>query len=247
MIENNRLWPLLAAPLMVACGDRAPEAAPADAPGAAETAAAVAPESVDRVRIAGVLVVGENTREFRPCDGSEALWLDGPIVVDLVGLHGELAPGVEPFEGVFLDLVADIGPPPAVGPGTGYPASAIAHMLRRAAYEGWSCDDVDPALVVEARGTEPFWTLRVTETGGEYVTPEERTSLEFGPLAEDDEGWVIQGTGTEVGNVFVALTPVPCRNAMSGAYSHLEAVVEIGGRRLNGCAYLGPAHDPDAG
>ena len=98
-----------------------------------------------------------------------------------------------------------------------------------------------------ASGTEPFWSLRVTSQGAEFATPEGRRSLDVGVLEEDPEGWVVQGTDPDGGNVFVSLTPIPCRDAMSGAYSHLTAEVQLGGRILRGCAYLGPESDPDSG
>ena len=227
-----------------ACGGDADAPPPAGATAADSVAAVPTPGPV---RTAGVFVLGEGTVEFRPCDGGEPLWLDGPLVPDLVELHGELAPGVEPFEGVFVDLVGHLGPGPAMGSGIAYSGSLIPLRVRRAAYEGWNCGDDDPAVVVEVRGTEPFWTLRVTDQEVDFATPEGRRTLEMGPLSDDAEGWVLQGTDADGSNVFVSLTPIPCRDAMSGAYSHLSAEVEIGGRRLQGCAYLGPTADPDAG
>lgn len=207
----------------------------------------VEPELRGPIRTAGLLLVGEGIAEFQSCDGAAPLWLDGPLALDLLELHAELAPGVEPFEGIFIDVVANVGPPPAVGPGTAYEGALIVLFLRRAALEGWNCGDDDPAVVVGASGTEPFWALRATADGAELATPEGRMALELGDLTEDDEGWLMQGTTPDGGNVFVSLVAVPCRDAMSGAYSHLSAEVQAGGRSLRGCGWLGPASDPDAG
>ena len=49
--------------------------------------------------------------EFQSCDGGAPLWLDGPLAIDLQELHAELAPGVEPFEGIFIDVVANDSDP----------------------------------------------------------------------------------------------------------------------------------------
>ncbi len=205
------------------------------------------PEFRGPERLAGILLIGENVVEFQPCDGSEPLWLDGPLAIDLQELHDELTPGVEPFEGIFLDVVANIGPPPAVGPGIDYGAAAIVLFLRRAALEGFNCGDVSDDLVVQASGTEPFWSLRVDTQGAEFATPEGRVALDLGPLRADEEGWLMQGSGPDGGNVFVSLVSMPCRNAMSGAFSHLTVEVQAGGRSYDGCAFLGPTSDPDAG
>lgn len=236
---------LLLAAFLAGCGgDAAP---PADAPDEAIPAdEAQGVESRTGVRVAGVLMVGENTAEFRPCEGGAPLWLDGPLSADLVALHDELTPGVEPLEGIFLDVVADIGPPPATGPGTAYEGALIVDQVRRAAFEGWNCGDVDADLVVGAAGTEPFWRLEVGSEAAEFATPEGTRILEMQPIEQDPEGWVLQGTDPDAGNVFVSMITLPCRNAMSGAYSHLTVEVQMGERTLRGCGWLGPSADPDA-
>ena len=225
-------------------GDSVPQDE-AEGPGAAAPAEAEAPV-LSRVRITGGLLVGENIQEFQPCAGGPAYWLDGPLTPDVLELHAELAPGVEPFETIFLDVVADLGPPPAVGPGTTYEGSVLVQRLRRAAFEGWGCDDMAADLVVEASGTEPFWQLRITEADAVFTTPESSVALDMGELRSDFEGFLAQGSDPEVGNVFLTLTEVVCRNAMSGALTHLTARLERGGRVYEGCAFLGPSGDPDA-
>lgn len=233
----------LAVGVVAACGgDEA--APPPDA--APQEQDQIAPELRGPIRAAGLLLIGEGIVEFQSCDGGAPLWLDGPLALDLQELHYELAPGVEPFEGIFIDVVANVGPPPAVGPGTAYDGALIVLYLRRAALEGWDCGDVDPTVVVQASGTEPFWSLNVTTEGAEFATPQGRQAIEFGALTEDDEGWVMQGTGPDGGNVFVSLVALPCRDAMSGAYSHLSAEVQTGGQTFSGCGWLGLLSDPDA-
>ena len=233
----------LALGVVAACGGDEPAPPPEAAPAAQDAAE---PELRGPIRVAGLLLIGEGVVEFQSCDGDAPLWLDGPLAIDLQELHYELAPGVEPFEGIFIDVVANVGPPPAVGPGTAYDGALIVLYLRRAALEGWNCGDVDPAMVVQAAGTEPFWSLSIKNEGAEFATPEGRRTLDMGELQEDEEGWVLQGLGPDGGNVFVSLVAVPCRNAMSGAYSHLSAEVQVGGQTFRGCGWLGALSDPDA-
>jgi uncharacterized membrane protein len=232
----------LALGLVGACGGE--EAAPPPAEPAAQEV--TEPELRGPIRAAGLLLIGEGVVEFQSCDGGPPLWLDGPLAIDLQELHAELAPGVEPFEGIFIDVVANVGPPPAVGPGTAYDGALIVLLLRRAALEGWNCGDDDPTAILGASGTEPFWSLSVTTEGAEFATPEGRIRLDLGELTNDEEGWVMQGTSPDGGNVFVSLVEIPCRDAMSGAYSHLSAEVQSGGQAFRGCAWLGPVFDPDA-
>jgi putative lipoprotein len=239
---------MVGAAMMVAAGGACGGDAPPESGATPGADVSAEPEAVvlSRVRVAGSLLVGENTQEFQPCAGGPAYWLDGPLTPDVLELHAELVPGVEPFESIFLDVVADLGPPPAVGPGTSYEGSILVQRLRRAAFEGWGCDDMTADLVVEASGTEPFWQLRITETEAVFQTPDTRVVLDMGELQSDFEGFIVQGTDPELGNVFLYLTEMVCRNAMSGALTHLGARLERGGRTLEGCGFLGPVGDPDA-
>lgn len=208
--------------------------------------AAPAIDYVQAVRMAGVLMLGENSSEFLPCGDGPELWLDGPLSLDLIELHDEMTPGVEPFEGIFIDVVADIDPPPATGPGRVYPGSLIVEFLRRAAFEGWNCGDVGDDVWFAADGTEPFWSLEVTEAGAVFTTPDGGArALALGEIRMEEEGWVVPGADPESG-VEVRLIDAPCRNAMSGAFSHLMAQVTIGDVVHEGCGWFGPAADPDA-
>lgn len=230
--------------LLAACGG-SDESAVDRLPDEAE----MAPPTVEflaSVRVTGVVMVGENLTEFLPCGEGPELWLNGPLALDLLDLHAEMTPGVEPFEGMFIDAVADIGPPPATGAGVAYPGALIVEHLRRAAYEGWNCGDIRSEIHLEASGTEPFWTLAVTEAGATFTTPDGGARpVELGELRMVPEGWAISGTEGER-PVEVRLEDLGCRNAMSGAYSHLTATVTIGGTELRGCGWFGEALDPHA-
>lgn len=240
----RRAVTLAFAGLLAGCGG-AGDAPPEQAAGEADTARTTV-EFGSSLRMTGIVMVGEGLTEFLPCGDGPELWLDGPLALDILELHGEMTPGVEPFEGMFIDVVADIGPPPATGVGVGYPAALIVGQLRRAAYEGWNCGDIRSEVHLEASGTEPFWTLSMTEAGTTFTTPDGGARpLELGEVRMVPEGWAISGSDG-AGTVEVLLEDDGCRNAMSGAYSHLMATVTMGETVLRGCGWFGEALDPHA-
>lgn len=215
-------------------------------PGDSEVEAAGSPtDSVEfetSVRKMGLVVVGPNFTEFAPCGEGPELLLDGPLALDILDLHAAMTPGVEPFEAMFIDVVADVGPPPATG--SGYPASLIVHELRRAAYEGWDCADTRADTHFEASGTEPFWTLAMTESATTFTTPDAGARpVELGELRMVPEGWAFSGSDG-IRSIEVLLEDGGCHNAMSGAYSHLVATVTLGEQTLVGCGWFGEALDP---
>jgi putative lipoprotein len=194
------------------------------------------------VRVAGHMVFGRDRRDFQPCQGGAEYWVDGPALPDLLELHDALTPGVEPFEAVFVDVLAEVDEPPATGAGTALAGTLDVLEVRRVAWEGGSCDATAPDLVVEARGNEPFWVLEVREGGVGFATPEgEWTWQAAGPPARSPEGWRASGT-TDAGEPYaLTLALGGCQDSMSGAWSHLSATLVAGGREWTGCAWLGPA------
>lgn len=231
--------------LLAACGGGGGDAPPGEG-AASEMAPMAGVEYLTAARITGIVMVGQGLTEFLPCGEGPELWLNGPLAIDIAELHGEMTPGVEFFEGMFIDVVGDIGPPPSVGAGSAYPASLIAKHLRRAAYEGWNCGDIRPEVQLEAWGTEPFWNLQLTDEGARYTTPDGGTRrVQLGEVRMVPEGWTVSGTADELA-VEVFLEDFGCRDAMSGAYAHLSATVTIGGTEMQGCAWFGEALDPDA-
>lgn len=207
--------------------DRAP---PPGVPG--EEAVAVAP-SARASRFLGVLTL-EGGAEFILCEGTP-LPLDGPAFLDMVGLHSELAPGLEPMEGIFADVLGEVRESQE-GPWL------RALELRRAALEGWGCgrDEVD--ILLEASGTEPFWTLTVQDSLAIWRMPEgSKQFVHGGPALMPRGGWevVVDAVDARV-ELRAEFYQEPCRDSMSGAWSHLSAEVVLEGREYRGCAFIGP-------
>ena len=158
-----------------------------------------------------------------------------PEMLELAGLHAELAPGLEPIEGIFVDVLGEMRED-AQGPWL----NVIG--LRRAALEGWGCDRDERSLVMEASGTEPFWTLTVEDSVASWRTPEGvKQFVHDGPFAMRWGGWELESrSGADEPELRAELYQQPCRNAMSGAWSHLSVEVVLAGRTFRGCGFLGP-------
>jgi uncharacterized membrane protein len=198
--------------------------------------------SGDIVRVTGVAVIGQDRRDFQACAGGPEYWLDGPAVQELMELHEQLTPGQEPFESVFVDMLAAGGPPPGTGPGASLAGTVDVLELRRVAYLGWSCDEDDDDLVAEASGNEPFWHLEVRGGSAVLTTPEgsPRTFSTQG-LRPSPEGWMIEGASDAGQTLTLTLAIGGCQDSMSGNWTHLQATLALDDERLQGCGFLGPA------
>jgi uncharacterized membrane protein len=230
--------------LAAACGGDAPSDTPPDTP-PGERADAAVPTAADPLagggiqRVTGFILIGPDRRDFQACAGGPEYWVDGPALPGIYDLHDNLTPGQEPYEAIFVDVLAAPGSPPSSGPGASLAGRLDVLEVRRAAFEGWGCRDVDQELVVEARGNEPFWLLEVLESGATFSTPEGDRSYQAEGPVPSPEGWRLTGT-TDTGAPFTLILEVGgCVDSMSGAWSHLAARLETGSDVLEGCGFLG--------
>lgn len=188
-------------------------------------------------RFTGLFTVEEGWR-FIPC-GEEPIPLEGPAIPDLLAIYDELVPDGE--ESMFVDLLGQV----RERDGRGW---LEAMEVRRAHYEGFGCDDVVQGQL-EASGTEPFWRLTVEEGTATWNTPGgSRAFVHDGMRLDESGGWVVQGRGADAPaggqpTLQVEAWPEPCRNQMSGAYSHLQVEVTLDGEVFRGCAVLGAAYE----
>lgn len=233
--DPRRTAPLLLLLLSAACGGgEPPEAAPDDATGMEEDAA---PVEAGPQRLQGILTL-EGEPELLLCDGTPYP-VDGPAFPEMAELHTQLTPGAEPLEGIFVDVLAEVREGER-GPWV----DALA--LRRAAFEGWGCRDRTDGLLYRGSGTEPFWNLVVEEGRARWETPEgSRSFVHDGVVQMPRGGWELEARA-EGGNggLRAEFHSEPCRNAMSGAWSHLAVTVELGGETFQGCAFRGPEAEP---
>lgn len=219
---------------LAACGGEAPADDTGGPIGGGEGEASTA----DVALLRGYLTVDQGP-VLALCSTGEERTVDGPAYAELLDLHAALAPGVQPLEGVFVEVLG------AFSEGDRGP-SVEAIEVRRAAWEGGSCDEPQPGLAFRASGTEPFWSLSVLGESMTWSTPEGQEVLEHrGPYRSDRGDWLVDGT-FEVGAPVGAASALsarfyaePCRDAMSGAWFHMTAEVAFEDREYRGCAYAG--------
>jgi uncharacterized membrane protein len=172
-----------------------------------------------------------------PCSDSEldVRLVPGPEVLDLVGIHGELVPGDTPVETIFVDLLGE-----AIEE-RGEISFEVLEVYR-AGWEDWGCtwQPLVEDLRFAASGTEPGWTVHVAMDSTVRLsrmdgTVEGRATAIEGTLAS---GWTISGSvGSEA--FTLELDEAPCRNEMSGGWSHLEALLTLEGEERRGCGFIG--------
>ncbi|MDT8340801.1 MAG: hypothetical protein RQ751_04745 [Longimicrobiales bacterium] len=208
----------------------------AESSGPPSGGAAAVETSAGPERLTGYLTV-EGRPEVALCRGG-ALSVDGPALPDLLDLHLALAPGLEPLEGVFVDVLGEVR-------SDDRETWLDALEVRRASFEGWGCRADEAGLVLDAWGNEPFWSLTVGPETAMWRTPEgERSYGHDGPFPLPRGGWALEGVTADGSVAWSAqILQRPCQDTMSGAYAHLEITVELGGSVYRGCAYSGAAWD----
>lgn len=201
-------------------------------PGPGAGSAVSGPEEFPVTRYRG-LFSAENGWTFTPC-GDVEIPAEGPAIPDLLEIYEELVPETAPRQVLFVDALAQLRD-------DGRRVRVDLLEVRRAWHEGTGCDDDETGILLEASGTEPFWNVRVEESVLVWQTPEALRRFRHGGLEQSETGsFVVRGTEEE-GDASIAIEawPEPCRNQMSGAFSHLQAEITLEGRTVAGCAYLG--------
>ncbi len=91
-------------------------------------------------------------------------------------------------------------------------------------------------LTFLARGSEPFWSARISGNTVVVLEPE-RDSLVINATSrvEADSLWVWESAD----DFRVRITRIGCFDSMSGAYSAFTAELTVNGRTLSGCALAG--------
>jgi uncharacterized membrane protein len=187
----------------------------------------------------GLATFGHEVRSFRPCGAEKSFW-----AIDSTGvlweLHGELAPGAEPYEEVFARVRGHLGPPPTEGFGASYEGTLVVKEVLYAAGEGFGCDTDWSRFSYRASGNEPFWTL--------HITPQELSLNQLGleeriwPLTSEKharDAAHFSGQAPDGSIIEVVFSQDPCRDSMSGAYYSLSVAIQIEGGKLFGCGMEG--------
>jgi uncharacterized membrane protein len=103
------------------------------------------------------------------------------------------------------------------------------------------CEQPAPNYNVFARGGEPAWSLRVTDSGVEF-TEADSTTLQLPPVAPRNAGdGTVYEASTNAGvphTLSLTLRSIGCYEG-SQAYTSNRAEVVIDGRAFTGCAWRG--------
>jgi uncharacterized membrane protein len=103
--------------------------------------------------------------------------------------------------------------------------------------EGKSFDAVAPQEVVTMLGTEPFWSLTVNGTAGQWTTPDNQPGTQLALKRFTGNGG-LGFSGTLDGQPLTAtLTPGQCSDGMSDRTFPFVATIALGGETLVGCGY----------
>jgi uncharacterized membrane protein len=189
--------------------------------------------------ISGYAVFGHEVRSIRPCGEDAALWAIDSTQL-LWHLHGEFAPGVEPYEEVFVVVQASDAAAPSEGFGAEYAGSLYVDRVLYVAGEGWSCDLDLSRFQFRLAGNEPFWHLVVTDSTIELNRMGAELHAWTNIRTETiDSGFAIIATRDGAGDIEVTVREQPCRDSMSGAYHAYSASVVTAGEVLTGCAIRG--------
>jgi putative lipoprotein len=194
---------------------------------------------VDQVLLKGHAVYGHEVRSVRPCGEEESVWAIDTTQL-LWELHGELAPGIEPYEEVFVVVRGSEGAAPSDGFGANYPGSFVVDQVLYAAGEGFGCDMDLRLFHYRLSGNEPFWTLSIADATGE-LSRMDAPGLVWSDLRSEMTGVGIKymSDGSESGSLEIFIHEEPCRDSMSGAYHGYSASVSMADETLYGCAIHG--------
>lgn len=162
--------------------------------------------------------------------------VEGPLLYELAELHAELIPALGPGETIFVDLLGE-----ALQQGDDVSFDVLD--VYRAGWEDWGCT-WRPSLAeaeLVGSGTEPYWTVELSADSLVVTRPdaEEVRVAHAGFEGDVVAGWrfTLEVEGADWSFDF---GPEPCRNEMSGGYSHLRVAVTRPEGAWDGCGFVAP-------
>lgn len=175
--------------------------------------------------VAGRLTLVDAALRFAPC-GEEG---PGIVVEDLTG-EGRTLLDQFAWSGLVSNVMVRLD-------------GNRIQQFRYAGLEGLDCSRLPPDAEVEARGYEPFWSVRVVGATARVHTPEAFEGVSYGGgtwTREEHNRWRYEAR-TEDGGVPIVLrlTETRCVDNIWAAWYSYQAILEQDGRRLGGCAIEG--------
>lgn len=208
------------------------------------TAAHAAPPEIDprvpRSILRGMLVVEAGAATFRTCGekGRDYLVTDATREIELVRVHGELAP--RPGAPVFMELrgVVVAAPPDAK-----IDRLVHAEAIERAEREGPGCRRPIGRFDALVIGSTPAWQIEISRAGVTFAAIDPPGMKMFPPYTGEwpSVGGIRYEGTAESGALSIALEPSRCRDAATGNLYSLAARVQFNGADYRGCAFRGRA------
>jgi uncharacterized membrane protein len=209
-----------------------------------ETTAETEPPSESGLAIKrGIATFAADRNAFRPCGEQADLWM----IDQTEGLLPRTFAGEKPADGAPLKLYIEAYGERATT-AEDLPANANAagvFVLEEALYavvEGQTQGCATPArdYIVAARGSEPFWSVEVTEAALIWQQPDEPKEISLpAPQTQDSEGAVSYTAAGSNHQVELMIEAQACRDAMSGEYFAYAARAKLDGKQFMGCARIG--------
>jgi len=167
------------------------------------------------------------TLSFRSCDGQALVAAQDSTRDHLVPAYRVLRPDEE--EGMYAEVI-----------GGQLPGGAL--ILRRLEFasrprSGQGCDQPATGHILRAFGVRPEWQVLVTGSGIMFTQAAEPRSLSFPATSPDDSAGVLRYR--TAGGFHMLLTQSPCTVDSTGTFGSMQAIVQIGGTTLRGCASHG--------
>lgn len=185
------------------------------------------------VRLQGMLHQDAGRLLLQPCGQSQRLLVEDVGQLDLARDVRSLA---DPATALYADLRGSLQP--AAGSG---PDSLRVSQRYRLANEGGSCAEDLRRTLVQARGNEPGWQVRIAPQGLMLERPGQPVqALPY--LAEQlPGGQTVYSSEANAQRLELWIAPQRCVDSMSGAVSHLAAELRLDGGVERGCAWFGGA------
>jgi uncharacterized membrane protein len=226
-----------AAPAAPHAASPAPAAVPAEVPAAAEPPA----ESGLSIK-RGIVTLAPARGTFRPCGEQGDLLLvdqtDGVLARTFAGEKD--ANGADQPLKLYIEAYGERAtdqPAPA-----GFAGTFLLEEALYAAPDGQTkgCDTPAQDYIVAARGSEPFWSVEVTDAALLWRQPEEPKEISIAaPQTQDAEGAVSYVANNDQHKIEVLIEAQACQDDMSGEYFAYAARASLDGKQFTGCARVG--------
>lgn len=99
---------------------------------------------------------------------------------------------------------------------------------------------IAPGESVQARGTEPFWSVKVDSSQLTYARPDDPRGTTITVRRFAGRGGLSFTGDLDGESVTLAISAGPCRDGMSDRHYPFSASLAIGARVQNGCAWTSP-------